>query len=1061
MRDLRSLLSIISILIFSSCLLYSQTPTATLNGRVLDPTRAVIQGATVDAINVSTNIHHTTRTNDNGLFVIVDLLPGTYRVEVAKSGFRTIVKPDITLHVQDVISLNFDMSIGSTNETVTVEAGAPTVDTQDATLGTVIDRHFADSLPLNGRSFQTLIQLTPGVVLTPSNLQEAGQFSVNGQRAAANYWTIDGVSANFGVNATSKAATQGAAGTLGTFSVQGGTNSLVSVDALQEFRISTSTYAPEFGRTPGGQISILTRSGTNSFHGTVSEYLRNNVFDANDWFANRAGQKKAAERQNDFGGTLGGPLVKDHTFFFLSYEGLRLRLPNFAQTVVPDVLARQKASAPMQPFLDAFPLPNGADSPASGTAQFNAGYSNRSSLDAGAIRVDNKLTDRTWLFGRYSQSPSDLLQRPRLVSLSQLQSSHIDTKIVTLGGVWTPSATFSNDLRLNYSRNDGVGERTVDSFGGANPLPSSSLPFPSPFTSGDSVFSLSIGGLTGGSYAIGKTAHNLQRQFNIVNTLATQLTSHSLKFGVDFRRLTPFADPPAYSQTVAFSGLNPAESGNLLLSAIQPARDASLLFKNLGVFAQDTWRAGSRITVTYGVRWDVDFAPSTTNGPNLLAVTNFNDLANLSLAPDGTPVFSTKYSNFAPRVGLAYQLRQSPHWETVVRGGFGIFYDLATDEVGEATNPISYPFGASALKIGGTFPLTAAQAAPPAISASQLVTGTLYATDPNLELPYTLEWNGSIEQSLGPAQLFSMSYVGSAGRRLIQTEFVPAGPGHPAFSRAHLTSNHATSDYDALQLQYQRQLSRGLQALASYSWAHSIDSASGSSEAFSGNNVVRQLPANQNRGSSDFDVRHSASAALSYSLPSINQNVLEKAIFSGWAIENVVQARSGTPVELYYGNLTTILGSGAAVRPDLVPGQALYLFGSSCAAVLQSCPGGMGFNPAAFQPPPLTNGSPQRQGNFGRNVMRGFGAAQWDFAVHRDFPIWERMRLQFRTEFFNLLNHPNFGNPIGNLNDTQFGRSIQMLGSSLDSSNQGGGSFSPLYQIGGPRSIQFAMKLTF
>ncbi len=291
-----------------------------------------------------------------------------------------------------------------------MQGGAPLVNTENATVSTVVDRQFAENLPMNGRSFQTLIQLTPGVVVVPTNVVDAGQFSVNGQRAASNYWMVDGVSANVGVSSGAVPG-NGFGGTLASFSALGGTNSLVSVDAMQEFRIQTSTYAPEFGRTPGAQVSIATRSGTNQFHGTLFNYLRNDVLDANDWFADNAGLVKPKERQNDFGGTFGGPIFKSRTFFFFSYEGLRLRLPQIALSTVPDLAARQSAIAAMQPYLNAFPLPNGTDDAATGAAQFNASYSNAASLDAYSIRFDHKLNAAWSLFGRYNDSPSRIVGR--------------------------------------------------------------------------------------------------------------------------------------------------------------------------------------------------------------------------------------------------------------------------------------------------------------------------------------------------------------------------------------------------------------------------------------------------------------------------------------------------------------------------------------------------------------------------------------------------------------------------------------------------------------------------
>jgi hypothetical protein len=323
-------------------------------------------------------------------------MPGSYTLQIERDGFETTQLTGITLNVGDTRNLLIRMKVGSTQQTVTVDASGLTINTTDASVSTVVDRQFAENLPINGRSFQSLIELAPGVVPTGNTGEDEGQFSVKGQRAASNYWTVDGVSANIGISATS-VPSKGLGGAIGGFSAQGGKNSIVSVDALQEFRIQTSTYAPEFGRTPGGQISVVTRSGTNDFHGTAFDYLRNDVFDANNWFngyTNHPALRKAEERQNDFGGVFGGPLWKDRTFFFSSYEGLRLRLPETYISTVPDVTARQSATAAMQPFLNAFPLPNGTDTTSTGVAQFSASFSNPSSLDAYSIRIDHNLAKK-------------------------------------------------------------------------------------------------------------------------------------------------------------------------------------------------------------------------------------------------------------------------------------------------------------------------------------------------------------------------------------------------------------------------------------------------------------------------------------------------------------------------------------------------------------------------------------------------------------------------------------------------------------------------------------------
>src|SRR6185369_12247100 len=300
------------------------------------------------------------------------------------------------------LEINFEMALGETSEAITVEGGAPLVNTESGTVSTVIDRKFVDKLPLNGRSFQTLIMLTPGTVVTATRFDDQGQFSVNGQRADANYFSVDGVSANFGVTGLLQMV-QTASGALPALSASGGTNSLVSVDAMQEFRIQTSSFAPEFGRTPGGQVSIVTRSGTNAFHGTLFEYFRNSVLDARDWFVNFNGLAKPEERLNDFGGVIGGPVLKDKTFFFFSYEGQRLRQPASLQTAVPDNPSRLLAPVTMRPFFNAFPVANGIGLGA-GLAQFNASFSNPSSLDAYSTRLDHVINSKLHLFGRYNYS---------------------------------------------------------------------------------------------------------------------------------------------------------------------------------------------------------------------------------------------------------------------------------------------------------------------------------------------------------------------------------------------------------------------------------------------------------------------------------------------------------------------------------------------------------------------------------------------------------------------------------------------------------------------------------
>ena len=1041
----------------------AQSPNGTISGIIQDPSERPIPGAEIIVVNDLTNIQYQTKTSEEGIYVVPNLPPGPYRIQVTKRGFKTLIKPGLTLNVQSALSVSITLQLGAVNEVVTVEGGAPLINTTDATISTVVDRQFAENLPMNGRSFQTLIQLTPGVVVTPSNPSDNGQFSVNGQRAASNYWMVDGVSANIGIG-VNNGATGGNAlgGALGSFSVTGGTNSLVSVDALQEFRILTSTYAPEFGRTPGGQISIVTRSGTNQFHGTAFDYFRNDVLDASDWFngyTNNPPLPKAEERQNDFGGTLGGPIRKDRTFFFFSYEGLRLRLPQTTLTTVPDLTARQNSVPAMQPYVNAFPLPNGPEVPGtSGSAEFNASYSNPATLDAYSLRIDHKVGERLALFGRYNYSPSQAAQRGFGEALSSVDSTQITTQTATIGATSIVSHLVNNDLRFNYSRTNASGRYNLDAFGGAVPL--TSLPFPSPFTSQDGLLNFNVLSLQAGGILEGRIGRNLQRQINVVESLSIQKGTHSLKLGVDFRRLSPLFAPYGYLQDVFFQDIPSVQTGILAFGLTASNLNVTFLFRDLGMYAQDTWRVTPRLTMTYGLRWDVDFVPQSIKGPHFPAVTGFdlNNFSNLALAPAGTSPYQTTYGDIAPRLGIAYQLSQRAERQTVLRAGFGVFYDLATSEIGNLLGQAAYPFGAQGNPTG-PFPLSAAMAAAPLVTPPSASNGgALFAVDPHLKLPYTLEWNVALEQALGKQQTVSASYVGAAGRRLLQTADAIAPNANLA--AVSLVTNEGSSDYHALQIQFQRRMEYGLQILTSYTLSHSIDTGSAGS-IFNAPNALVPSSVRANRGPSDFDIRNAFSAGLTYDLPEPKRNAFLRAILDGWSIDSIVQARSAPPVTVdgfeiggvFVGE--SIGGFFTLLRPDVVPGQSLYLYESQF-------PGGKAFNPAAFKAPPIDPASGQYlQGNLGRNALRGFGATQWDFAVHREFPIRERLKLQFRAEMFNVLNHPNFGQPDGLLSDPTFGRSTQMLGQSLNNSNLGGGAFNPLYQIGGPRSIQLALKAMF
>lgn len=1018
---------------------FCQTETATISGRVTDPSGAIVSGADVEIQNVLTGRQVATKTNSSGLYVATALQPGTYRVIVTNPGFKQIVKPDVVLNVRDNASLNFSMSVGSISETVTVTGGAPLVNTTDASVSTVIDREFVSQLPLNGRSFNTLLQLTPGVVTVPTNASSPGQVSVNGQRTNANYFSVDGVSANFGVSPAFGLGQSGAGGSQ-AFNAYGGTSSLVSVDAMQEFRVQTSTFAPEYGRAPGGQVSIQTRSGTNEFHGGVFDYFRNNVLDANDWFANRLpGQPHAPEHQNDFGGFLGGPILKDSTFFFFSYEGLRLRQPQTQVETVPSLSARSGAVASAAPYLNGFPKPNGQDF-GDGTAMFTGSSSNQAVLNATSLRVDHHFANGRWsVFGRYNYAPSRLISRGRN-SMNEVDNSKVDTTTATIGltGLLTP--TITNSFRSNYSIQDATLGSQIDSFGGAV-VPSENLLFPSPLSSANGNAGFQADDV--GFYSVGPKAKNRETQLNFLDELGATLTSHHLKFGFDYRQLNlkqaGLGSAIVYdaATTLGFASTGTAD---VILNEI--ALPSKIRFHALSLYAQDEWMVTRKLNVTFGLRWEFDPAPSGYDGTVLASWTNVGNPTATALAPPGTPVWKNTYGNFAPRVGLAYRLTEKG--DVVIRGGWGIFYDSGT-----ATLPnlaVSFPNAGFAFLSSAPIPLTNTAGITPTLSTQPPYGGSVFSAlmgfSPNLELPRSYQWNGAIEKSFAEKNVLSITYVGQIGRKLIRFENEPQ-PNSNFSGSFQIAENRDTSDYHALQTQFRRPLSQRVQALLNYTWSHSIDSSSDDSfaVAFHGG-----IPTSSERGNSSFDVRHNFSGAVTYDVPTLTNSRFVKGITGGWSADAVVQARTGLPINVTTRQVTIPgLAPGELTRPDLVMGVPIWLYGPQF-------PGGKALNPAAFDV--TAPAAAHRQGTLGRDAITGFGFTQIDLSLARKFAFTERVSLQLRGDLFNLLNHPNFTNPQANIDSKPSLASTEML-------NQGLGGLSPLYQTGGPRSVQLSLKLQF
>jgi hypothetical protein len=1082
LRLIFNLSVLLLITVTSVAVVSAQSPTATLTGTVTDPDDAVVPGVSIAVINMAQGFQRSAVTDGAGSYVVPLLPPGSYTVKAEREGFLPAEYRDVVLNVYDRMTLRIQLKVGNLRSQQVDVIDSPALIDESAAVATTVDRQFVENLPLNGRSFQSLISLSPGVVLTKADFTEAGQFSVNGQRANANYFTVDGVSANIGAP-TGLVPGQNGSGALPGLTTFGGTNNLVSVDALQEFKILTSTYAPEYGRTPGAQVSLVTRGGSNEFHGSLFNYFRNDVLDANDWFVNSKRLTKPALRQNDFGGVLGGPLLlprfgeggkqpgyngRNHTFFFFSFEGLRLRQPLVGITEVPSRSARTSATAPsaILQILNAFPQPTGPDR-ANGFAEFSASFSNPTTLNATSLRIDHTFNSKLTFFARINLAPSETTTRTGdgLRSLNNLRLVRVDTRTLTAATTFLINPTATNDLRLNYSRNSNGGIYTLDGFGGAVPA-GNSLIFPSFSSPVTDLVNISLNPSTFASFQLGNGTTNVQRQINVVDNLSLVTGGHQLKFGGDYRRLFPILSPRNYAMFVTFNGVTNPTNGALSGRAQTVQLESNIgpqvpIITNFSLYGQDNWKVNRRLTLTYGMRWEVNPPPHESHGNDSYAIKELTTPSNLSFAPRGTPLWETTFGNFAPRIGVAYQAFNEPGRELVIRGGFGVFYDLGLGTIVNSYDA-AWPFASKRSLSGVPFPISVADATPPAIRSTPPTASSVLLVDPHLKLPYTLQWNFSVEQSLGKSQTISASYVAAAGRRLLRQETIRFGSAtfvNPNFTNfAVVGTNAAVSDYRALQIQFERRLSRGLQALASYTWGQSVDTASNDSNE---NNIPDLLAhVSNDRGPSDFDVRHAVSSALTYNIPTPKFGTVGKSILGNWGVDALFSARSATPINVTMVMFTTTFGI-YFFRPNVVANAPLYLTDPKIA-------GGRRVNPAAFALPPLG-----QNGNFPRNSLRGFPFWQLDFALRRQFNLSEKVKLQFRAEAFNALNHPNFGDPTDLSAGTfvqaanlfiaaqpTFGTSTNMLGRRLGAGGNSGG-FNPLYQIGGPRSIQLSLKLSF
>lgn len=975
-----------------------------ISGVVVDASTASVPGAVVSVVNEETGFHHAALSKSDGGYLISSLQPGVYKITVRKIGFRTMIRFGIRVNETQPARVDFKLVVGSLQETVTVEGSPQLLNSQDAAVGTVVGTDQIERLPLNGGPLLGLLELTPGLIVTPATRGEAGQFTVDGQRPNTNYFTVDGISANSGVSGGGTAA-EATGGALPGMTAFGSLDSLVSAGALQEMRVQTSTTGAEFGRLPGAQVSLTSRSGSNELHGSLADSFRNDALDANDWFANQNGEGRAALRLQDFSAALGGPLWRNRTFFFVSYEGLRMEQPFVWNVPVPSLTARENSLPWAEPLLSMFPAPNGpALGP--GLAEWMGGISRPARFDAGALRLDHAFTSRLTGFARYNETPSSTEY-----GSDPVNSLAIRSRSVTGGLTLRAQPNLVFDLHLNSS--SAMVNSTWQQNGAT--LPDCSIePATQYFNASDTcnyLVRLSIAGV--GEVVSGSEGRRSQSQYQASPAVSWNKGTHSISFGGDYLRLAPVRNDATGSLSILADTVQDlANSGNFW-DATSPRQYISAVVSEISVFAQDTWRVTPRLTLSYGLRWEISPAPV------LRGATTFDPSTDQTQAVR-QPIWPSTFANFAPRFGIAYQ--PFANGRTVVRAGMGYYFDsslsLATDLVND-----------------GPLNVTNFQSPRNGIALAQLIFGFA----PGLRLPLVKQWNASIEHAFNRNDIVTLGYVGSSGNDLIRREI--GGPGSTSSSLLALGTNHGDSDYNSLQAQYRRRLASGLQALLSYSWAHSIDNSSTDAGLYWAGSGLQLA---QDRASSDFDIRHSFTAGFSYETPARAR----PRILRDWAMDGMFRARTGFPINVLSAEQFMGVSFENVFRPDLVPGQPVWITD-------QSAPGGRRINPAAFQVAPGNI-----QGDLGRNALTGFGMSQLDVALRREFAMGEKRSLQFRIEAFNALNHANFADPIRFLASPLFGQSSSMLNMMLGAGSPGSG-LAPVFQSGGPRTLQLTVRFRF
>ena len=1074
MKRLLVLLSFLFLIALCRVRLFGQaTELGQITGRVVDAQGRVMPGATVNVTNTGTGVERTVSTDDDGFFAARSLVPGVYRVSVSAPSFQTQVQDNIKLDVAAAVRLDFSLTVGQVSQHIEVAAQSALLQTEESSVNTVVTNTQVVELPLNGRNFNSLTRLMPGAVRGTNGGGETLQgetFAVAGDRSDNTYYALDGMYNN------------------GTFFKTAAIHP--SVDAIQEFKVQTNTSA-QFGAAAGANVDVMIKAGTNTFHGTVYEFLRNDKVDARNYFARNIPKY----RQNQFGFTVGGPVLipklfdgRNRTFWFFNYEGNRIRTGNTNFRTVPNSaqvggnLSTDLTGKPAAPIYDPATarMVNGAlvrdpfvgnIIPANRIKPYATAYANywfptalipgtssnyidtRNTVrddDQVNVRIDQKISDHNNLYGRFSWAN---LERTRP---GNLQKDFIGTFNKYVGAVLNDthllSPTTTINFRFGYLRanlGEGPTEHFIQVYRDAGIVNT-----PTNFRNFDYPINFQISGYTNPD--LGNLVNGPDFTYQGSISLNKVIGRQSLTFGYDLTRFRIFHDSVfssfAYDSKPTADPQNVGNTGQALASfllglpstanRIVGQTDLDLRQFLHHIYIQDDIKVSSKLTVNAGLRWEYDQWPHHIRG----RLSGFDTLTGQFFWASTNPITGQppnvrpqiadpRYRNFAPRFGFAYRLAP----KTTFRSSYGIFYN--SNFSWEWSNsrggwPFSVSDALTALNTGLTLQPTESlfQSFDPKLVKPQ----DQHTVSRDVKTPYMQNWNAGIEHQFAQDILLELNYQGSKGTHLgsfLSDNDPLPGPGDPdprrPFPIAGAFSNlkHiATSKYDALTFKAQKRYSNGLSLLASYAWSHSIDLNS----EFGGTSPQNNSCIKCDLGNSSFDQRHVANISYIYVVPSLsNRSGFIKYALGGWQVSGISTLESGRPfsVGINFDN-ANVGARGNFQRPNLVGDPFPSGFVSTYG------PGGSYFNQAAFEV------APQYQfGNLGRNSIRGRPFYNTDLGAFKNFNFTERYQLQFRTEFFNIFNNVNFSFPNRTFGDPNFG-----VITATDSSQ---------------RIIQFGLKLLF